>query len=835
MITENKQRIVPVSIEEEMKSSYLDYAMSVIIGRALPDVRDGMKPVHRRIIYAMQQQGMFSNKAYKKSAAIVGEVMKTFHPHGDSSIYDALVRMVQNFAIRYPLIDGQGNFGSLDDEPAAMRYTEARLSQIAEELLKDIEKDTVDFIPNYDESSEEPSVLPCRFPNLLVNGSNGIAVGMATSMPTHNLREVCNATIALIDNPEITLTELMTHIPGPDFPTGGYILGREGIRDAYAKGRGKIIMRSKANIETLKGGKTQIVITEIPYQVKTEETVKKIAEQRNEKRIDGIVDIRDESDRQGTRIVVELRRDVIAKVVLNQLFKHTDLQTTFSIINLAIVDGSPRYLPIIKIIEEFISHRKIVVVRRTKFDLEKAKARAHILEGLIIALDNLDAVIKLIRNSASPDKAKEGLIAKFGLSEKQTDAILAMRLHQLTGLERDKIETEFKEVMITIDYLNSILRNPQMVLDIIKSELAEIRDKYGDNRRTEIINAEGEINIEDMIADQSMVVTITHTGYIKRTNPSAYRAQKRGGVGTRGIETKEDDFVENLFIASTHDYMLFFTDKGRVYWLKVYEIPEGSRTSKGKAIVNLLEMRPDEKIAAVFSVREFVADKYILLVTKNGTIKKTELSEFGKRSQGGIIAITLDEGDIVVSAKISDGNQDIVLATRKGKAIRFPESDVRSMGRPAGGVRGIKLKAGDSVVGMEAVTEESYLLTATENGFGKRTKIDAYSPHHRGGQGVINIIANERNGEVVDIRQVTDDNYLMMITVNGTTIKCPVKGISAVSRNTQGVRLINLNENDKLVCVARLADGMDDADEDDPSIEASDSEVIPDEKDDSES
>ncbi len=807
MLNDQRQRVVPIPIENEMRHSYLDYAMSVIVGRALPDVRDGLKPVHRRIIYAMHQQGMFSNRQRKKSASIVGEVMKTFHPHGDSSIYDALVRMEQDFSIRYPLIDGQGNFGSVDgDSAAAMRYTEARLSQIAEELLKDIDKDTVDFVPNYDESNQEPSVLPNRFPNLLVNGSNGIAVGMATNMPTHNLNEVCKATVAYIENPEISVPDLIKHLHGPDFPTGAYILGRQGILDAYRTGRGKLTIRSKANIETLKSNKTQIVITEIPYQVNKEETIKKIAGLVNDKKIDGITDIRDESDREGMRIVIELRRDVVPKVVLNQLFKHTELQTTFSIINLALVNGAPQYLPLKSMLGLFVEHRKEVITRRTKYELDKAKARAHILEGLKIALKNLDAIIKLIRASNSPDEAKEGLVNNFKLTILQAEAILAMRLHQLTNLEQEKIENEYRELLKTIEYLTSILNSNDLVLNIIKEELKDIQEKHGDERRTQIIEAEGELQVEDLIAEENMVVTITRTGYIKRITPTAYRSQRRGGRGIMGMGTKEEDIVSDLFIASTHDYMMFFTDKGRVYWIKVYEIPEAGRGSKGKAIVNVLEMASDEKISACFAVREFDDKHYIVMVTADGTVKKTELSAFGKRKQGGIIAITLDEKDSLVSVKMTDGNQELLIGTWNGKAIRFPESDVRAMGRTAGGVRGIRLSKGDFVIGMEVVHMDGTLLTATENGYGKRTPIDEYRVQTRGGSGVINIKADKRNGHVVDIREVVDGDELLMITSQGTMIRCPVGDIRTISRNTKGVTLINLDDQDKLACVARLVE-----------------------------
>lgn len=807
MLIEDRQRIIPTLIEEEMKTSYLDYAMSVIVGRALPDVRDGLKPVHRRIIYAMHQQNMASNRARKKSASIVGEVMKNFHPHGDASIYDALVRMVQDFSIRYPLIDGQGNFGSVDgDSPAAMRYTEARMDALAEQLLTDIEKETVDFIPNYDESTTEPTVLPARYPNLLVNGSSGIAVGMATNIPTHNLTEVCKAVIAMIDKPDITIKEAMKHITGPDFPTGAYILGRAGIKEAYETGRGKVVIRSKATVETLKSNKSQIVVTEIPYQVNKKDLITNIAALANEKKIDGITAVNDESDREGMRIVVELRRDVIPQVILNQLYKHTQLQTSFGIINLAIVDGAPRYLTLLNMMQLFIDHRKEIITRRTKFDLEKAKARAHILEGLKIALDHLDAIIKLIRASETPDDAKKELIAKYKLSEIQAEAILAMRLQQLTGLERDKIDQEYKEVIKTIEYLSSILRNPQMVLDIIKKELTEIKDKYGDERRTEIIEAEGELEMEDLIADENMVIAISHTGYIKRLSTSAYKSQRRGGRGVTGMETKEEDFVEDLFLASTHDYMLFFTDKGQVHWLKVYEIPQAGRATKGKAIVNLLQVGQDDRITAFIPVREFDDKHFIVMVTEQGTIKKTVLSAFGNPRRGGIIAIGLDPGDTLAAVKMTDGNQQIFIGTQQGQAIRFNESNVRSMGRNAAGVRGIRLDKGDKVVGMEIVHEGSTLLTATENGYGKRTDIEEYRLQGRGGSGVINIKADERNGKVVGIKEVIDTDELMMITAQGIVIRCPIAQIRSISRNTKGVRLIRLDENDKLVAVARLAE-----------------------------
>ncbi|MFB3897442.1 MAG: DNA gyrase subunit A [bacterium] len=804
---DQRERVVPVHIEDEMKKSYIDYAMSVIVGRALPEVRDGLKPVHRRIIYDMHLQGMNSNKPYKKCAAVVGDTIKLFHPHGDMAIYDALVRLGQDFASRYPLIDGQGNFGSIDgDPPAAYRYTESRLAKIAEEMLIDIDKDTVNFVPNFDESTQEPVVLPCRVPNLLINGSAGIAVGMATNIPPHNLSEVIDGLILLLDKPEATLEEIMKCIPGPDFPTGAQILGREGIVEAYRTGKGKVLMRAQAVIESLKAGKTQIVVTEIPYQVNKSTLVENIALLIREKKVEGITDLRDESDREGMRIVIELKKDAIPQVILNQLYKHTQLQESFGIINLALVDGSPRYLSLQKMLILFIDHRKDVIIRRTKFELRKAQERAHILEGLKIALDHLDAVIKLIRASKTPEEAKEGLMIKFGLTETQSLAILAMRLQQLTGLERQKIDEEYRAIIKTIEYLNSILRNQKMVLDIIKKELIEVKEKHGDARRTQIVAAEGEFEMEDLIAEENMVVTITHGGYIKRISPSTYHTQRRGGVGVTGMETKEEDFVEQFFIASTHDYLLFFTDKGRVHWLKVYEIPQGGRAAKGKAIVNMLEVSAEDKITASIPVREFDDQHYIVMLSEQGTIKKTELSAFSNPRKGGIIAMTIEDGDKLVEAKLTNGNQQILIGTKQGQAIRFPETDVRPMGRSAQGVRGIRLEKDDIVIGMEIVQEGSTLLTVCENGYGKRTELDEYRIQGRGGKGIINIKTDERNGMVVGIKEVIDTDKMMLITSKGMVIQCPIADIRAISRNTKGVRLIKLEEGDKVAAVARLGE-----------------------------
>ncbi len=798
------ESIIPVKIEEEMKRSYIDYAMSVIVGRALPDVRDGLKPVHRRILYAMHEMGMSSDKPYKKCARIVGEVLGKYHPHGDLAVYDALVRMAQDFSMRYSLIDGQGNFGSVDgDAPAAMRYTEARLAKIAEEMLADIEKETVDFVPNFDESLKEPCVLPAKLPNLLLNGSSGIAVGMATNVPPHNLCEVVDALVKLIDNNNATLEELMQAIKGPDFPTGGVILGTRGIKEAYETGRGSIRIRARASIEKKKD-KQRIVVTEIPYMVNKARLIESIADLVREKKIEGISDLRDESDREGMRIVIELRSSATPEIVLNQLYKHTQLESAFGIINLALVDGEPRELSLRSILQEYVKHRKSVVTRRTHFELNKAQKRAHILEGLLIALQSIDAVIKLIKGSKDVETAREGLIQNFRLTKEQAQAILDMRLQRLTALERDKIQKEHEELLKLIERLKEILASEQKILEVIKKELLELKEKFGDARRTEILEEAEELRMEDLIAEEDVVVTITHSGYIKRIPVAAYRMQQRGGKGVVGMETKEEDAVADLFVASTHDYMLFFSNRGRVYWLKVYEIPQAGRYSKGKAIVNLLQLGEREKITACIPVREFEESRFLFMTTRNGTVKKTPLSAFSNPRRGGIIALTLEEGDALVGVALTDGNRDVILATKQGKAIRFSEQEVRAMGRAAQGVIGIRMKGEDEVVGMEVVREEVTLLAVTENGYGKRTAIEEYTPHGRGGQGMINIITSERNGGVVGIAEVAGQDEVMLTTQKGVVIRMPVSGISVQGRNTQGVRLMKLDEGDKVVAVAKV-------------------------------
>ena len=844
-----------VNIEDEMKRSYMDYAMSVIIGRALPDVRDGLKPVHRRCLYAMYDMGNEWNKPYKKSARVVGDVIGKYHPHGDTAAYDTIVRMAQDFSLRYPLVDGQGNFGSVDgDSPAAMRYTEVRMAQLAHELLADIDKETVEMGPNYDDSLKEPLVLPSKFPNLLVNGSSGIAVGMATNIPPHNLREVVDGIIATIQNPALTFEELLTHVPGPDFPTGGFIYGREGILQAYRTGRGIIQMRARAMIETQKKTERQsIVVTEIPYQVNKARLVEKIAELVREKKIEGIADLRDESDRDGMRIVIELKRDENPQVMLNQLYKQTQMQSSFGIINLAIVNNRPKVLTLRETIGHFIDHRREIVTRRTIFDLKKAEARAHILEGLKIALDWLDSVIELIRASANPAEAKEGLMAglfsdegwlkKLGLplpasaaeyvrpvrlSDLQAQAILDMRLHRLTGLERDKILGEYQEILKYIARLKEILASETEILNIIVGELRELKEKFGDDRRTEIVSQTAEISLEDTIVEEDMVVTISHTGYIKRSAVSLYRAQRRGGKGKTGMKTKEEDFVEQLFIASTKDYLMFFTDAGRVYWLKVYEIPEGGRATRGKAIVNLLNLSAGEKISAILAVKEFSEDKFIMMATRQGVVKKTPLVEYSNIRSGGIIAVNLDEGDKLITVALTDGKQDVLLASKNGKSIRFREEDARPMGRVTRGVRGMTLEDDDVVIGMEIVNDMtgSTLFTVTENGFGKRTELTEYRRQSRGGKGVITIKTTERNGCVVDIKQVTDENDLMLITDQGKIIRMPVAGFSVIGRNTQGVRLMVTEESERIVAVARLAEKEESDESPDAPDEVSEAEVI---------
>lgn len=809
-------KVLPVYIEEEMQKSYIDYAMSVIVQRALPDVRDGLKPVHRRILYAMQEAGMASNKPYKKSARIVGEVLGKYHPHGDTSVYDAIVRLAQNFSTRYLMVDGHGNFGSVDgDSAAAMRYTEVRMAKVAEVMLEDIEKETVDFVPNYDESLKEPSVLPAKVPALLINGSAGIAVGMATNIPPHNLSEVVDGLIMLIDNSDIEIPELMTAIKGPDFPTGATILGTEGIRSAYTTGRGIVKIRAQAEIEPMQKGKHRIVVTEIPYQVNKARLIESIAQLVKDGVIEGITDLRDESDRRGMRIVVELRNDVVPDVILNQLYKHTKLQDSFGIIMLALVDGHPRVLNLKEILVHYLNHQKEVITRRTRYELGKAKDRAHILEGLKIALDNLDAVINTIRSSANADIAKTALVEKFTLSLRQAQAILDMRLQRLTGLERKKIDDEYIDVMETIDWLESVLADEQKVLNIIKEDLLEMKKKFGDARRTILSHDTSSMDMEDLIAEEDIVITISHQGYIKRQTLDNFRNQKRGGVGkTGGSGKKNDDCAEHLFLSTTHHNILFFTNKGRVYRQKGYEIPEAGRTAKGTAIINLLPIEQGEKITAVIPVKEFKTEQYMFMATDKGTVKKTNLEDFNSGRKVGLIAITLDENEQLIGVELTDGNSEIILATRNGIAIRFDEQDVRPMGRTAHGVRGIQLNYGDEVVAMDSVTSEnSEVLTATEQGLGKRTSVSEYRKQTRGGKGVINIKVNEKTGIVIGMKVITPGQEIMMITAAGIIIRIDVEGISQFGRNAQGVKLMTLNDDDKVVSLAAVQQAEDDVTE----------------------
>lgn len=803
-------QIIPINIEDEMKESYLSYSMSVIVGRALPDVRDGLKPVHRRILFGMDEAGNQWNRPYKKSARIVGEVMGKYHPHGDAAIYDTLVRMAQDFSMRYTLVDGQGNFGSIDgDPPAAMRYTEVRLDRIATEMLDDLEKETVDFVPNYDGSEHEPLVLPSRIPNLLLNGSSGIAVGMATNIPPHNLIELINAVVAQANNPGITLDELMTHMPGPDFPTGGFITGKNPIREAYETGRGIIKLRAKARIEKQKKGDREIIIVnEIPYQVNKSRLIERIADLVKEDKIKGISDIRDESDRDGIRIVVDIKRGEIAEVVLNQLYKHTPMDTSFGIIMLALVRNQPRVMPLKEMINHFIEHRKEVVTRRTQFELAKAEARLHILEGLKIALDHLDEVIALIRKSASPQVAKDGLMQELGLSDIQGQAILDMRLQRLTALERDKILDERKELIATVKRLNELLDKENLILGIVTDELKEIKDRYGDVRKTEILDSFEEISIEDLIADEDMVVTITHDGYIKTTFLSIYRSQRRGGKGRTGMTTKDMDFVEDLFIASQHNYVLFFSNHGKCYWLKVHEIPEAGPTARGKALINLLNLAEGEKVAAVLPVIEFKDNQYIIMATKNGVVKKTKLMAYSKPRVGGIIALNIRDDDELIEAKLTSGNDEILISSHFGQAIRFKEEKVRDMGRTATGVRGIRLDKGDQVVSLEVIeNSEAQILTVTEKGYGKRTLVSKYRITGRGGKGVITIKTTGRNGRVVGVFQVTNDTQIMMITTHGgKVIRMNASEISVFGRGTQGVKLIGLADDEMVASVAKVVE-----------------------------
>jgi DNA gyrase subunit A len=801
-----REKIVPVYIEEEMKSSYIDYSMSVITARALPDVRDGLKPSNRRILVAMNDLNLAPGRPHRKCAKIAGDTSGNYHPHGEQVVYPTLVRMAQDFNMRYVLVDGQGNFGSVDgDAPAAMRYTEARLAPLAMEVLEDLEKETVGFMPNYDETRQEPVVLPGKFPNLICNGASGIAVGMATNIPTHNLNEVVDALTAMIDEPELEEEKLLGFIPGPDFPTGGIIQGKSGITEAYKTGRGRVIIRAKASVEKQKSGKESIIITEIPYQINKSNLLERIAQLVRDKMVDGISDLRDESDRDGMRVVVDLKRDAPADVVLNQLFKHTQMQTTFGVIMLALVDGQPKVLTLREMLNHFLEHRHEVVTKRTQFELKKAEHRAHILEGLKIALDNIDAVIKLIRASKTVEDARNGLMNKFKLSQIQAQAILDMRLQRLTGLERDKIEQEYLETIQLIEKLKGILSSKVKRMAIIKEELLELKKKYGDERRTEIrAEEEEEFSIEDLIAEEDMVITITHGGYIKRLSVTSYRRQGRGGKGVIGIETKEQDFVEHLFIASTHNYILFFTPKGRCHWIKVHEIPVGGRLAKGKPVVNMLNLGEEEKIAAFLPVKDFDDKHFVVMSTQNGIIKKTLLSAFSNPRKGGINAMNVPDDDNLIEAKMTDSSCDIVLATREGQAIRFHEEKVRHMGRTAYGVKGITLEKNDRVIGMVVVKRDATLLTVTENGYGKRTSISDYRVTNRGGKGIINIKTSERNGKVVDIKEVVTDDELMLISQKGIIIRQSVKQISVIGRATQGVRLINLSSGDKLMDVARV-------------------------------
>ncbi|MDP4158892.1 MAG: DNA gyrase subunit A [Bacillota bacterium] len=798
-------KVLPVEIADEMRKSFIDYSMSVIVSRALPDVRDGLKPVHRRILYTLHELGLTPSKPYSKSARLVGDCMGKFHPHGDSSIYDAVVRMEQDFASRYPLIDGHGNFGSIDgDSAAAMRYTELRMAKIATYMLADIDKDTIDFAPNYDEKQDEPTVLPSKFPNLLVNGSSGIAVGMATNIPPHNLTEVIEATIALLDNPELSIGDLMNYIKGPDYPTGGTIMGHEGIRSAYETGRGSIKTRAKAIIENMeKSGKTRIVVTEIPFLVNKARMIEKIADLVRDKKLDGITDLRDESDRSGMRIVIELRRDVNPQIILNQLYKHTQMEDTFGVNMLALVNGQPRVLTLKDMIHYFILHQKDVIVRRTRFELNKAEAEAHIVEGLRIALDHIDEVIETIRSSKDEANARENLILRFGLSEKQAQAIVDMRLKRLTGLERDKLENQYRELMDTIAYLKSVLASDSLVIDIIKSELGEIKNKFGDARRTRITVDVSKMDIEDLIAEEDVVITVTHYGYIKRLPLNTYKSQNRGGKGVHGMATKELDFVEHLFTTSTHHYILFFTSQGKVYRLKAHEIPEASRTSKGTAVINLLNLSQDEMVTAVMAIKDYSSDYFLITATKKGIMKKTALQEYDSARRDGLIALTLDDGDELIGVKLTQGLDDILLATRHGKAIRFAESDVRYMGRTARGVKGITLEEDDSVVGMDVISDDDELLTMSENGFAKRTDLKEFRVQSRGGKGIIVMKLNAKTGLLVGIKVVQEQDEIMVITNNGIMLRLQVSGISNQGRSAQGVMTMRTGDS-SVVAIAKV-------------------------------
>ncbi len=812
--------IIPINIEDEMRGAYIDYSMSVIVSRALPDVRDGFKPVHRRVLYGMSELGVFHNRPYKKSARIVGEVLGKYHPHGDSSVYDTMVRMAQDWSLRYPLVDGQGNFGSVDgDSPAAMRYTEARLRRIAEEMLSDINKETVDFQGNFDDSLTEPSVLPARIPNLLLNGTSGIAVGMATNMAPHNLSEVADGITAYIDNPEITIEELMQHIKAPDFPTGGIIYGYSGVKSAFETGRGRIVLRSVANFEVSKTGKEQIVVTEIPYLVNKAAMIEKTAALINEKKIEGISDIRDESDRQGLRVVYDLKRDAVPNVVLNNLYKYTQLQSSFSINNVALVNGRPETLHLKELIEYYVKHRIEVITRRTQYDLREAEKRAHILEGLLIALDHLDEVIALIRASKDPDEARNGLMEKFSLSEIQARAILDMRLQRLTGLEREKIVEEYKQIQALIEELKAILASEERKKELIKTDLQDIKTRYGDERRSQIEMAGGEFNIEDMIPDDEMLVTVSSQGYIKRTNLSEYRSQGRGGTGSRGVKTKDDDYTEHLFMATNHNYLLFFTEKGRLYWLRVFEVPEGNKTSKGRAIQNLINIESDDKVKAVLNVKtlsdeDYIKNNYIVMCTQKGTVKKTLLELYSRPRQNGIIAININEGDQLIDVALTNGNDYIIIAAGQGKAVRFHESGIRPMGRGATGVRGINLAEDDKAIGMICVSRaDAQLLVVSEKGFGKRSDIEDYRITSRGAKGVKTLNITDKVGNLVAIKEVTDEDDLMIITTRGIAIRIHVSDLRVMGRNTQGVKLIKLSDKDGIASVTRIIREEDEEEE----------------------
>ncbi|MEO8452631.1 MAG: DNA gyrase subunit A, partial [Gemmatimonadota bacterium] len=802
----SRERILPRPIEEEMKQSFINYSMSVIVSRALPDVRDGLKPVHRRILYAMNELGLVPGRPYKKSATVVGDVLGKYHPHGDAPVYDALVRMVQDFSLRYPLVDGQGNFGSVDgDPPAAYRYTESRLTRVAVAMLEDIDKNTVAYQPNFDDRLEEPTVLPSKIPNLLVNGSSGIAVGMATNIPPHNLREICKAIELLIDTPEATIQDLMKHVHGPDFPTGGYIYGVQGLREAYQTGRGKVVMRARARVEEKESsGKSAIVITELPYQVNKANLAKDIADQVVSKRLEGISAVRDESDRDGMRLVIELKRDAIAAVVLNQLYKHTTMQSTFGVINLALVNGQPKVMNLKELLEHFIEHRHTIIIKRTQFELDQAASREHILEGLKIAVDNIEEVIKIIRGSKDTDQADQALRKRFGFSEKQSEAILNMRLAKLTGLEIDKLDAELKEVRGIIAELKSILASRERRMTILKAEMAEVVKDYGDDRRTEIIPDQSDFSVEDLIVEEDMVITISHTGYIKRTPVSTYRRQRRGGKGLTGATTKEDDWIEHLFIASTHDYVMFFSNKGQVYWLKVHEVPQGGRATRGKPIIQCIAIRPDENITALVPVREFADNRWLIFATAKGVVKKSVLSDYGNPRANGIIAINIEPEDELIDVQLTDGNNDVVLATTRGMSIRFHESDVREMGRATGGVKGIELDDKDRVIGMVVIRRDATLLVVSQKGYGKRSELSEYRVQKRGGKGIITFHNTDKTGDCIALKEVQPQDELMMITRSGIIIRVPVDGIRVIGRNTQGVKVMNLDDGDYVVSVARV-------------------------------